>query len=141
LKLRARTRRGFYFIFWTLFATGSAIWFFDRWVRVPGAFGEEHSSAQPWIARAHTLSAYGMMVVFGYLLHSHVRPGLKGKRSKPSGISMISVFAILAASSLPVLYAGEGATRNVSSWLHIYLGLSIPLFLAAHLYGRAKNES
>jgi len=143
VKLRKRTKNSFYVLFWSLFMTGTAAWIFDQWIRVPGAFGEEHHWLQPWTSRLHTFSAYLVLIALGYLLHAHVKPGLKGKKRKVTGISMLTFFGVLAISSLPILYAGEGTLRNSTTWIHTYLGLATPLFLAAHLWKKqdyvAKN--
>lgn len=139
MKLRKKTRNIFYAIFYALFATGVLAWFFDRWVRVRGAFGEEHHPLQSWISRAHAVAAYGILVIFGYLLHSHVRPGLKAGKSVRTGVSMITALVVLALTSLPILYAADGAVRNGSTWIHTYLGLSIPLILILHLSMRGEG--
>ena len=140
MKLRKRTKRAFYVIFWTVFGTGAVDWIFDRWVRVQGPFGPEHHPLQPWLSRVHTASAYVILITFGYLLHSHVRPGLKGKYGKVSGIAMIGFLSILAASSLPILYASDGIIRDSSTAVHTYMGLSIPLLLGVHLFKRGKES-
>jgi len=140
LKLRKRTKRYFLLFFWAVVGTGTLDWIFDKWVRVQGAFGPEHHPLQPWISRAHTASAYLILISFGYLLHSHVRPGLKGKRKKVSGIAIVTFLSILAASSLPILYAADGMIRDTSTAVHTYMGLSIPLLLGIHLWWR-KNDT
>lgn len=133
MKIRKRTKRILYGTLLSLFLTGACVFVLSRWVRVQGAFGEEHHPAQPWVIRAHTLFAYGALISLGYLGHSHIRPGLKGERGKPTGVGIITIFGVLALTSLVVLYASEGGIRDWGVGIHTWLGLVSPLLLFLHI--------
>jgi hypothetical protein len=141
MKIRKRTKRILYGTLCSLFLTGSCIFVLNRWVKVQGPFGEEHHPAQAWVTRAHMVFAYGALISLGYLGHSHIRVGLKGSRAKPTGMGIIAVFAILAASSWVVLYASEGWIRTWGEAVHTWLGLTTPLFLFLHLLPSQKRPT
>ena len=138
MKIKGMTRPLFYLFFGLLFLTGTSWWAFEKWVRVQTALGEDHHPAQILLFRVHGFAAYLFLLLLGYLLHSHVRPGLlnKQKKSYKSGIGMILVIALLILTSSTDLFGPEGGVREFLVSAHRYLGLSFPLFLAMHLLAK-----
>jgi hypothetical protein len=132
-----KLQRQFKIIFLTslaiCFLSGVLWWIFENGVRVSGALGEEHHPAQIWFIRIHSTFAFILLINLGYLIKVHIEPGLKKKKKKRSGLSMVSIFTILILTALPILYATEGLLRSTSSFTHTYLGFALPLFLGLHL--------
>jgi len=127
---------------WGSFATGLGWWIFNKWVRVPGGvLGEEHHPLELWFTRFHSALAYLLVLALGYLIAVHIQPGLKGKKKKSSGLTMVAFFFILIASALPILYSPDGNLREGSSFIHTYLGFSIPFLLWVHLNWKKKQRS
>jgi hypothetical protein len=136
MKLRKTFKWILFTILTTAFASGTAWYIFEKWVRVQGTLGLDHHPAQEILLRIHGIVAYGTLLCLGYLLHSHVQPGLKGKRKKRTGITMISIFSFLILTALIQLYGPDSAFRDNSGLLHFYAGLSLPIFLGIHLFRR-----
>ncbi len=136
MKLTRNFKSIFYLFFTSLYLTGVSWWCFEKFVHVKGAFGEDHHPYQQLILRIHGAIAYFTLLVVGYLIHSHIRPGLKSrkKRSLKTGWMMIIVTGSLIASSAMDLFGPEGLTHDFLVGLHWYLGLAFPLFLGTHLF-------
>jgi hypothetical protein len=115
----------------------------DKFVRVQGAFGEDHHPAQEYLIRIHGTIAYFTLLIIGYLIHSHVRPGLKHKkkRSRKTGWVLMIATAVLILSSAMDLFGPEGVAHSTLVQIHRYLGLFFPLFIAAHLIDRKLNQA
>jgi hypothetical protein len=135
MKLKGRLKSLFYAFFATLFVSGSTWWFLDKFVRVHTDLGEDHHPWQATIFRIHGFAAYFFIILFGYLIHSHVRPGLlnKQKKSFKSGMGMLVAVCLLILTSSTDLFAAEGSVRDFLISSHRYLGLGFPIFLAFHL--------
>ncbi len=138
MKFTSRFKKIFYLFFTTLFVTGTVWWYLDKFVRVKGAFGEDHHPAQEILIRIHGTVAYFTLLIIGYLIHSHIRPGLKHKkkRSFVTGWVMIIATAILILSSVFDLFGPEGMIHETLVQIHRYVGLFFPAILAIHLIDR-----
>jgi hypothetical protein len=142
MKLKGRIKPIFYAFFATLYVTGSTWWFLDKFVRVHTDLGEDHHPAQVTIFRIHGFTAYLFLILFGYLVHSHVRPGLmnKQKKSFKSGWGMIIATSLMILTSSTDLFAAEGAVRDFLVSSHRYLGVGFPVFLIAHLMAKKMGR-
>ena len=123
--------------------TGTAWWYLDKFVRVKGVFGEDHHPAQEILIRIHGSVAYFTLLVIGYLIHSHIRPGLKHKkkRSLKTGWILIIATGLLILSSAMDLFGPEGVLHSTLVQIHRFLGLVFPAILAIHLIDRALTAS
>jgi hypothetical protein len=73
------------------------------------------------------------LVLFGTLLPTHVQPGWRQKRQRPSGLSLITASAILALSGWGLYYVGQETLRNATSILHSVIGVVAPLLIEVHV--------
>jgi hypothetical protein len=136
----SRTFKKFFFsILGLLFLTGSVWWYLEVWVRVKGEFGEDHHPAQNILIRSHGVLAMAFLMILGYLIHAHIRPGLKQTKQRPSGYVMLGVISFLVLSAAMGLFGPENSVREGMMLVHRYLGAGIPLFLGIHLLKKAKN--
>ena len=133
MKLRKKFRLSLYSILSLAFLSG-ALWFsFDRFVRVAGPLGEDHHPLQAWFLRIHGVMIYGVLLSLGYMIHAHIRPGLKGKRGRRTGIPMLLFFAAMIVTALIQLYWTDSPFRDNTALVHTYMGLSLPLFFIGHV--------
>ena len=138
MKFKADFKRFFYGFFVLLFLSGGTWWAMEKWLRVQTALGEDHHPWQGILIRMHGTLAYFFMLMLGYLVHSHVRPGLnaKKKRSMRTGWMMIAITALLILTSAMDMFGPEGEVREFLVTCHRFLGLSFPIVLIIHLVNR-----
>ena len=141
MKFTRRFKVFFYLFFTALFITGSVWWYLEKFVRVQGAFGEDHHPLQNILIRIHGTIAYFTLLIIGYLIHSHIKPGLKSKkkRSLKTGWIMIIATTVLILTSAMDLFGPEASIRDILIQTHRYLGLFFPLILAVHLIDRRRT--
>lgn len=109
-------------------------WFsLHRWVRTEGEFGEEHSPWEPVLLKIHGASAMLVMVYFGYLLASHVPVGLRARRNRGLGLTLVYAIAFMIVSSYGLYYIGNEGFRSMVSWAHLAVGFLLPLVLMLHV--------
>ena len=144
MKLTPYFKKIFLISFVFLFLTGAVWWYLDVWVRVQGPLGEDHHPVQNVLSRTHGVIAYFFLLLLGYLLHAHVRPGLKSKKKRnlKNGWFMIVLVSMLVISSVMDLFGPENKVREVLALLHRYGGAVFPLYLLIHIWnGKRKiNE-
>lgn len=116
------------------FCTGITWFILHRWGQVEGEFGPEKSPLEPWLIRVHGASAFIVMMGFGYLLASHVHVGWRSRRNRFMGISLTGTVTMLIVSGYLLYYSAGEDFRNAVSWVHLALGLSLPLTLGAHVW-------
>lgn len=121
-------------LLWTsafLYMSGLAAWALARWFQTDQGFGPEPSPLKPWALHAHSVAGLGFLVLFGYLWRAHIEPGLRRRKKKRSGLTMIAVLGVLFAT-VPLLFylTGEQA-RAATAAVHTWLGAAA---LAPFLY-------
>jgi hypothetical protein len=138
MKIKGRVKPFFYIFFTTLYLTGCSWWIFDKFIRIHTELGEDHHPAQMVIFRIHGVVAYLFLLLFGYLIHAHVRPGLLNKQKKcfKSGWGMILATSLMIVTSATDLFGPESPVRDFLISSHRYLGVGFPLFLGAHLLAK-----
>ena len=138
MKFKTDLKRIFYAFFILLFVSGSVWWAMEKWLRIHTALGEDHHPAQGIILRLHGLFSYFFLTLFGYVIHSHIRPGLHAKKRKSYGTGMLftGVTTVLILTSAMDLYGPDGGVREFLVASHRFIGLSFPLILFIHLFNR-----
>lgn len=89
--------------------------------------------SEPLLMRIHGAAAMVALIVIGGLLAIHVPGGWAVRRSRPSGGAMLVLCALLTLTGYLLYYAGADTARDVSSYVHLALGLTLPIVLGAHL--------
>jgi hypothetical protein len=130
--------RGFLTILWLvlvlLFATGVVLspgalelrleW--DVPMRLPGG-------SRILIAAGHAFAAFASLLVIGALIPLHMRSGLRRRRSVVTGISLITLFTLLAVSGLAIYYVSSETWSVWSSISHLAIGLALAIPLTIHV--------
>jgi heme A synthase len=91
------------------------------------------------LAALHGLLAFIGLLVLGALLPIHVRHGLRQRKNKRSGITLLSVIATLILSGWGIYYLADEQWSRWTSVLHVITALVVMLTLTIHVL-LAKNE-
>jgi hypothetical protein len=123
------------------FTTGVTWFALDQWGRTTDEFDIVHKHPlQAVLLKIHGASAMIVLMGFGYILATHVHAAWRTRRQRRSGLPLIAVFVLLAATSWCLYYLGDETWRARIAWAHIGAGLSLPLVLGAHiLFGHRKR--
>lgn len=113
-------------LLWTsafLYMSGLAVWLLaTRFQTDNGYGGLESSPWKPAVLHAHSVAGLAFLGLFGYLWSAHVEPGLKQRKKKRSGLTLLAFFAILFLT-VPFLFYATGETvRSSAAWVHTWLG-------------------
>ncbi|MFZ5580037.1 MAG: hypothetical protein ACOZAQ_06195 [Pseudomonadota bacterium] len=93
------------------------------------------SGTRVWVAAAHAASVFIMLTLLGALWTIHMRAGWIRRENVVAGLILVTAFALLAISGLLLYYAGDELTGQIALGLHLFAGLTLPAWLAAHFIG------
>ena len=124
-------------LLWTsaiLYATGIAVWALaSPRLQTTGDYGPEPSPLKPRFLHAHSVAGLFFLVLFGYLWHAHVEPGLQRQKKKLSGLTLLAALMILF-STVPLLFYLTGETaRAWNAAVHTWLGAALLAPFVFHL--------
>lgn len=85
------------------------------------------------VTSLHVMSVYLGLFIIGAISVIHVKIGLKKKKNRTGGISLLILFFFLSLSSLGILYAGSESLISISSAVHIFTGLGLIVVYLAHV--------
>ena len=135
LQLSSSLKKVFYGAFSVLFVSGSS-WLFLKYVVQMDA-----GTMSVWLMKVHGGAAMIALVIFGWLIPSHIQPGLSQRRNVVPGTTMIVVVVFLGATGYGLYYFGDEIVRNVTSIIHSVIGCAFPLILGWHIKtGRRKSK-
>jgi len=133
LKISKRVQLSLYSIVAISLITGVLFFVLKTWFDVEGDFGLEKHPWQFPVLKIHAASAFGMMLFSGAMLASHVQFGWRSQRSRKTGITLISIFSIQILSAYLLYYLANETARIITEYIHLAVGVSIPLALFAHI--------
>lgn len=119
--------------------TGLGFFLLDTFFQIEGEFGPQK---HPWQNPALTLhggAAFIMMIWFGAMLSAHVPMGWRTKRIRFWGITLVSCVALQIFTAYLLYYVGHELTRETVKWIHLAVGLSLPLILTSHIRAGRKR--
>jgi hypothetical protein len=123
-----------------LYLTGLIVWILDRWGKVDHGFGPEPTAAQIWLLKSHSIVGLIFFVIFGYLIHSHIRPALWVERKIKSGFSILGPTVLLMLTVPGLFYLTDDNQKHMVALIHTYVGLAILLPFLVHLLTRVKKK-
>jgi MFS family permease len=112
-----------------LFLSGVVWAYFNYLVQTPDGVDLQKS----WALRIHGAAAMAMLVLIGTMLTAHVRFAWRARRNRTNGILFLGVFGILTVTGYGLYYFGNDRLRSWTSWIHLGLGLILPLAVVAHI--------
>ena len=121
-----------------LFLSG-VVWTYWNYLAVsPGDF---ETSAKTWAMKIHGAAAMAILVLIGMLLSGHVRFAWRAGRNRANGSVFLSALAALTITGYGLYYAGGERLRAWTSWIHLAVGLALPILLIHILVGRRTRRS
>ena len=84
--------------------------------------------------KIHGGAAMAILVLVGMLLTGHVRLAWRARRNRYNGSLFLSTFGVLTVTGYELYYAGGENLRAWTSWIHLAIGLALPLFLILHIW-------
>lgn len=132
----------FYIVLGCSLFTGTGFWLIRRFGTVNGDFGPESHFLQYPLLQVHGLAAFLMMMSLGAVFASHIPKTWSSKRSRKSGITLLSWVTLSVLTAYVLYYL---VSEDWHEWLgngHAILGLSLPLFLIIHIkLARSSSKS
>ncbi|HXI74172.1 MAG TPA: hypothetical protein VNG94_01210 [Pyrinomonadaceae bacterium] len=114
-----------------IFLSGAAWAFWNYLAASPGDF---QTSAKAWAMKIHGAAAMAILVSVGMLLNEHVRLAWRARRNRANGSVFLSAFAFLTITGYGLYYAGGERLRAWTSWIHLAIGLVLPILLLIHIF-------
>lgn len=137
IRLKPVYRRLLYVVVALLFVSGAAWTYWSYFVVSPRDF---EMGAKVWAMKIHGAAAMAILVLIGMLLTGHVRLAWRAGRNRGNGSLFLSTFGILTATGYGLYYAGGEAVRAWTSWIHIAVGLALPLLVILHVWHGKKSR-
>lgn len=139
IRLKRLQRYFLYTVLALLFLSGVA---WTYWTYLPASSGDFETSAKAWAMKIHGAAAMAILVLIGMLLSAHVRFAWRARRNRANGSVFLSAFAVLTITGYGLYYAGGERLRGWMSWIHLGVGLALPILLLIHIFlGRRTRRS
>jgi hypothetical protein len=131
IRLKPLQRYFLYGVLALLFLSGVTWEYWNYLAASPGYF---EASAKAWAMKIHGAAAMAILVLVGMLLAGHVRTAWRARRNRGNGLLFLTAFAILTVTGYGLYYAGGEDLRAWTSWIHLGVGLALPLLLMLHVW-------
>jgi hypothetical protein len=131
IRLRRLQRYFLYAVLALVFFSGVAWAYWNYLAASPGEF---EMSAKAWAMKIHGAAAMAVLVLVGMLLNEHVRLAWRARRNRANGSVFLSAFAFLTITGYGLYYAGGEGLRAWTSWIHLVMGLVLPILLLIHIF-------
>jgi cation transport ATPase len=138
IRLKRLQRYFLYAVLALLFLSGVAWTYWD----LAASAGDFEISAKTWAMKIHGAAAMAILILVGMLLTGHVRFAWRARRNRANGAVFLSAFAVLTITGYGLYYAGGERLRAWTSWIHLGVGLALPILLLFHIFlGRRTRRS
>jgi len=131
IRLRRLQRYFLYAVLTLVFLSGVAWAYWNYLAASPGEF---EMSAKAWAMKIHGAAAMAVLILIGMLLNEHVRLAWRARRNRANGSFFLSAFAFLTITGYGLYYAGGERLRAWTSWIHLAIGLFLPILLLIHIF-------
>ena len=131
IRLRRLQRYFLYAVLVLVFLSGVA---WECWNYLAASPGEFEMSAKAWAMKIHGAAAMAVLVLVGMLLNEHVRLAWRARRNRANGSVFLGAFAFLTITGYGLYYAGGERLRAWTSWIHLVIGLVLPILLLIHIF-------
>src|SRR5437016_10494156 len=139
IRLKRLQRYSLYAVLAPLFLSGVAWTYWNYLAASPGDF---ETNAKAWTMKIHGAAAMAVLVLIGMLLSGHVRFAWRARRNRVNGSVFLSAFAVLTITGYGLYYAGGEKLRAWTSWVHLAVGMALPILLLIHIFlGRRTRPS
>lgn len=131
IRLKRLQRYFLYAVLALVFLSGVVWAYWNYLVASPGDF---EMSAKAWAMKIHGAAAMAVLVLIGMLLNAHVRFAWRARRNRTNGSIFLGAFAVLIITGYALYYAGGERLRAWTSWIHLAIGLVLPILLVVHIF-------
>ncbi len=131
IRLKRLQRYFLYTVLALLFWSGVAWACWNYLVALPSDFA---IGAKTWALKIHGAAAMAILVLIGMLLTGHVRFAWRARRNRGNGSLFLTTFAVLSVTGYGLYYAGGESLRAWTSWIHLGVGVALPLLLIIHIW-------
>ena len=138
IRLKRLQRYSLYAVLALLFLSGVAWTYWNYLAASPGDF---ETSGKAWTMKIHGAAAMAVLVLIGMLLSGHVRFAWRARRNRANGSVFLGAFAVLTITGYGLYYAGGEMLREWTSWIHLALGLALPILLLIHIFLGRRTRS
>ena len=128
--LLKRSQRYFLYAVLALLFLSGVGWAYWNYLRSPGDF---EASAKSWAMKIHGAAAMAILVMIGMLLNGHVKFAWRARRNRANGAIFLTAFAVLTLTGYGLYYAGGEGLRTWTSWIHLGVGLALPILVLIHI--------
>jgi hypothetical protein len=137
IRLKRFPRYFLYAVLALVFLSGVAWAYWNYLTASPGDF---EMGAKAWAMKIHGAAAMAVLVLVGMLLNEHVRLAWRARRNRANGSVFLSAFALLTITGYGLYYAGGERLRAWTSWIHLAIGLVLPILLLIHIFLGKKTR-
>ena len=137
IRLKGLQRYFLYAVLALLFVSGIAWAYWNYLAALPADF---EANSKAWTMKIHGAAAMAVLVLIGMLLTGHVRFAWRARRNRANGSIFVTVFALLIITGYGLYYAGGEKLRTWTSWIHLAVGLALPIFLLFHIFLGKKTR-
>ena len=129
-KLSKYSIYGFISLAWI---SGCLFFSLKTWFVISGEFGDVRHPWQYPVLQFHGFIAFLMMIGYGAMLATHIRPAWRMKPKKKSGLALAILFGCSIISAYLLYYLSSESLRVIIEYVHFAVGFSIPFLLITHL--------
>jgi hypothetical protein len=126
-------------------ATGIVYWWMDRMMEPVSEWAVISHPLQPWVLKAHIITAPLLVFAFGLIAVEHVWKHYRGRirRGRRSGLSTLWLFGPMVVSGYLIQAVTHPGWLAVVAWLHIGTGAAYLAGIAIHqvAVGRRRRRS
>ena len=140
LKMPPYFRRSMYAIIGISWCSGVLYFLLHRYFMVEGEFGVEPHYLQLPSLTVHGASAFLVMMLLGAVFFAHIPLSWKTKRLRKVGIFLTTVVVLQFVSAYALYYLSSDFLRFLIEWLHLGLGVSLPIILVIHITMGKKDK-
>ncbi len=141
MKISRRFKTVLYTSLAALYFPGAVTWVLQTWFKIDRGFGPEPIWQEMWALRMHSIAGLWFLMVFGYLVNSHVIPAWHNGLKLKSGVTLFITIAILIGTVPCLFYLTADSSRTAVAYIHTYIGLLSLLPFVLHLLLKASKRS
>jgi hypothetical protein len=115
-------------------ATGVLYWMLATFAANDDPFSIVNPPLQPFILKAHIVSAPLLIFALGIILDAHVVKNLRrgGRSNRRSGLASLVTFAAMALSGYGLQISSGSFVSQAALWVHVSSGFAFALTYSAH---------
>lgn len=137
LRLKSSFRYSIYAAFAALFLTGTG-WLVADWEKNLSSDDIWQQSAA-YLLMVHGGAAMATLLLLGALIPVHLLRSWRSGNNRVSGSVMVTLNVVLIVTAFGLYYLGSETVRPWMSWIHIVVGVCMPVLFTLHIFlGRRR---